>query len=95
MTEVKMHDVVLRWGIILGVAGVLMMVFSPVILGNFGTFHPVEEAPVATAVTTLYTVASIAFLPFSASLVAASLVMRHAESLAARQEARRDEAASG
>jgi hypothetical protein len=95
MTDVKMHEVVLRWGIILGVASVLMVVLSPVIIGNFGTFHPVEAAPVATAVTTLYTVATIAFLPFSASLVAASLVMRHAEALAERKEARRDEAASG
>ncbi|MBJ2119472.1 hypothetical protein I6N91_00590 [Arthrobacter sp. MSA 4-2] len=87
MTEVKMRKTVLRWGIILGVAGVLMLVFSPVIIGNFGTFYPGAGAPVAMAVTTLYSVATIALLPFSASLVAASLVMRHAESLAARKEA--------
>ncbi|TDK26645.1 hypothetical protein E2F48_05515 [Arthrobacter crusticola] len=95
MTDGKMHKTVLRWGILLGVAGVLMLVFSPVIIGNFGTFYPAAGAPVAMAVTTLYSAASIAFLPFSASLVAASLVMRHAESLAARKEVRRDEAATG
>ena len=89
-----MHEVVLRWGIILGVAGVLMLVLSPVIIGNFGTFYPTAGAPVAMAVTTLYSVATIALLPFSASLVAASLVMRHAEALAARKEARPDEPAS-
>ena len=95
MTEVKMRRTVLRWGIVLGVVGVLMLVFSPVVIGNFGTIFPVAGAPVAMAVTTLYSVATTALLPFSASLVAASLVMRHAESLAARKEARPDEAASG
>ncbi len=90
-----MHEVALRWGIILGVAGVLMLIFSPAIITNFGTSYPAAGAPVAMIVTTLSTVATIAFLPFSASLVAASLVMRHAESLAARKETRPDEAASG
>ncbi|WP_299169845.1 hypothetical protein [uncultured Arthrobacter sp.] len=71
----------MRTGIILGVIAVLLVVF-PVLNRNFGTHVIVEGAPIAMVFTTLYAFTAAACLLFSAALVSASLIMRHAESLA-------------
>jgi hypothetical protein len=71
----------MRVGMVLGVIAVLLLAFSPQIMGNFGTTRVIEGAPVAMAVSTTYLLVTATFLPFSAALVAASLIMRHAESL--------------
>lgn len=68
-------------GLILGATAVLLIAFSPQIMGSFGTTRVIEDAPVAMAVSTIYLLVTVTFLPFSAALVAASLIMRHAESL--------------
>jgi hypothetical protein len=41
----------------------------------------VADAPVAMAVSTVYLLVTATFLPFSAALISASLVMRPAEAL--------------
>ncbi len=87
MTGVKMWEVTLRWGILLGVAGVVLVGPGPLIIGSFGTTFPVEGAPVAMTVSIVYSVAIASLLPFSAALVAASLIMRNAEALASNQGA--------
>jgi Na+-driven multidrug efflux pump len=71
----------MRVGVMLGVIAVLLIALSPLILGNFGTTTVVADAPVAMAVSTVYLLVTATFLPFSAALISASLVMRHAESL--------------
>jgi hypothetical protein len=86
MAGVKMWEVTLRWGILLGVVGILLTVMGPLIIGNFGTAFPVEGAPVAMGVSILYAVAIVTFMPFSAALVAAALIMRNAEALASHRE---------
>lgn len=68
-------------GVILGATAVLLIAFGPQIMGNFGTPTVIEGAPVAMAVSTTYLLVTATFVPFSAALVAASLIMRHAESL--------------
>jgi hypothetical protein len=50
-------------------------------MANFGTTTFAEGAPVATVVTAIYLLLTAASVLFSAVLVAASLIMRHAESL--------------
>ncbi len=86
MAGAKMWEVTLRWGILLGVVGIVLTIMGPLIIGNFGTTVPVGEAPVAMGVSILYTVAIVTFMPFSAALTAAGLIMRNAEALAADRE---------
>jgi hypothetical protein len=57
------------------------MVLTPLMMANFGTTTFAEGAPVATVVTAIYLLLTAASVLFSAVLVAASLIMRHAESL--------------
>ena len=71
----------MRAGVGLAVIAVLLVVMSPVVIGNFGTSTFVGNAPVAIFVTTIYLFAPVVCVLFSAVLVAASLVMRHAEAL--------------
>lgn len=68
-------------GIVLGVIAVLMIAFSRLIIGNFGTTIVVGSSSLAVAVSMIYLLVIVSSLLFSAALVAASLVMRHAESL--------------
>ena len=83
----RMLKTTMRVGVLLGVIAVLLIAFSPLILGNFGTTTVVADAPVAMAVSTVYLLVTATFLPFSAALFSASLVMRHAEAL---REVKRD-----
>jgi hypothetical protein len=77
----KMSKTTMWVGVVLGTIAVLLIAFSPLVLGNFGTTTVMEGAPVAMAVSTVYLLVTATFLPFSAALISASLVMRHAESL--------------
>ncbi|WP_199276422.1 hypothetical protein [Arthrobacter sp. CAN_A2] len=72
----------MRWGIILGVVAVALLVLSPVIVANVGTTTLEGASPVSTAATVLVSIIPSVLLPFSAALVGAALVMRHAEALA-------------
>ncbi|WP_104117149.1 hypothetical protein [Arthrobacter sp. B1805] len=68
-----------RWGVGLGVAAVVLMMAWPLILANVGSSDPAQSAPVATMVTTGYSALMTALPLFSAVLIGAALVMRHAE----------------
>lgn len=71
----------MRTGVGLGVIAALLVVLSPLIIGNFGTTTFAEGSPLAMVVTAIYLLVTAACVVFSAVLVAASLIMRHAESL--------------
>ncbi|WP_157940140.1 hypothetical protein [Arthrobacter ruber] len=73
----------MRAGMILGIFAVLLPVL-PILNRNFGTEFVVEGAPIAMIFTTLYVFLAAACLLFSAVLIGASLIMRHAESLVSR-----------
>jgi hypothetical protein len=77
----KLSTMTMRAGVGLGAAAVLLILLTRLIIGNFGTTTFVEDAPVAMVVTALYLLATAACVIFSAVLVAASLIMRHAELL--------------
>lgn len=81
MEAARMSKTTMRVGIALGVIAVLMIAFGPLILGNFGTTLVVGSSPLSLAVSVIYFLVIVSSLLFSAALVAASLVMRHAESL--------------
>ena len=83
MEASKLSTMTLRAGIGLGVIAVLLVVLAPLIIDNFGTTF-VEDAPVAMVVTAIYLLITASCVLFSAVLVAASLIMRHAESLKSR-----------
>ena len=88
MESSTMPKITMRVGIALGAIAVLLIAMGPQILGNFGTTTVVHGAPVAMTLTTTYLLLTLTSLPFSAALIAASLVMRHAESLAPRKASR-------
>lgn len=78
----------MRFGVTLGVAAVVLFALSPFINGNFGVGDGItpmgelwESAPVAVVVSMSYLILVVLCLLFSATLVAASLVMSHAEAL--------------
>lgn len=83
MTASNLPRMCMRTGVTLGLFAVLLPIF-PILNRNFGTDVVVEGAPFAMIFTTLYVFIAAACLLFSAALVGASLVMRHAESLALR-----------
>lgn len=76
-----MSTMTMRTGVGLAVIAALLIVMTPIIVGNFGTTTFVGDAPVAILVTTIYLLAPVVCVLFSAVLVAASLIMRHAEAL--------------
>ena len=82
MGEVRTWEIVLRWGIILGAVAVMVLLVSPVIIANVGTMVVEGASAVSTTVTVLVSMLPTVLLPFSAALVGAALVMRHAEALA-------------
>ena len=83
MTAPNLPKMCMRAGMILGLFAVLLPVF-PILNRNFGTEFVVEGAPIAMIFTTLYVFLAAACLLFSAVLIGASLIMRHAESLVSR-----------
>ncbi|WP_434993573.1 hypothetical protein [Arthrobacter sp. Ld5] len=91
---VRTWEVALRWGIVLGAAAVAILLLSPLIIANVGTMTVEGESAGSTLVTVLVSIVPSVLLPFSAALVGAALVMRHAEALAsaAPRPAARDHA---
>lgn len=73
----------LRWGIVLGVVAVLLPLLSRPIIVNFGTETFASGSTSAALLLTLLLTALPTILGmFSAALVGAALVMRHAELVA-------------
>lgn len=76
----KHWEVVMTWGVVLGLAAVLLIALGPHLVGDVLANR--DGGSVPTAALTLYSVAGTVLPPFSAAFVGAALVMRHAESLA-------------
>lgn len=76
----------MRVGVALGVLAVLLVACTRLIIGNFGTTTLLDGTLLSLAVTLLHAGMITASLAFSAALVAASLVMRHTESLMRHSE---------
>ena len=81
MEASKLATRAMRIGVGLAVIAALLVVVSPLIIGNFGTATFAVDAPVAILVTVICLLAPVVCVLFSAVLVAASLIMRHAEAL--------------
>jgi hypothetical protein len=77
----KLPTKTMRTGVGLAVIAALLVMMSPLIIGNFGTSTFAVDAPVAILVTVICLLAPVVCVLFSAVLVAASLIMRHAEAL--------------
>lgn len=83
MTAEGVRRATLRWGIVLGVVTVLAPLLIQPVIANFGTQSLAGGTNAGPLLFTLLltTLPSVLGL-FSAALVAASLVMRHAQLLA-------------
>lgn len=84
MPERSLSSTTMRFGVILGITAVALVILGPFINGNFGvgdswasTPQPWVTAPVGATVSTAYSLLVQLCVPFSAALVGASLVMRH------------------
>jgi hypothetical protein len=74
----------LRAGIIVGAAGAFSVILAPQIM-QLLMFGPAYSQAPGVAFQTLFQLVTLFFLPFSAALIAASLVMRHLETALARK----------
>ena len=83
MEAPKLSRITMHAGVAMAVAAALLLLMSPFIINNFGTVILVGDAPVAVLVTMSCLLAPVVCIVFSAVLVAASLIMRHAEALKA------------
>lgn len=72
-----MYRRTLRAGIIVGVAGILIMLFTNMFMQNIGTLTYNGANVFFYALTQIYLLVPVACMPFSAALVSAALVMRH------------------
>jgi hypothetical protein len=87
MDETKtssMYRRTLRTGIVVGVIGVLAMLFSNLFMQTFGVVSLNESNAFFVILTQLYLIATVACLPFSAALISAALVMRYLDTAAVR-----------
>lgn len=73
----SMYRRTLRAGIIVGVVGLLAMLFTNLFMQNFGATTFNGENAFFVVLTQIYLLAPLACLPFSAALISAALVMRH------------------
>jgi hypothetical protein len=74
----------LRAGIIVGAIGAFSVILAPQIM-QLLMFGPAYSQAVGAAFQTLFQLVTLFFLPFSAALIAASLVMRHLDTALARR----------
>lgn len=81
MEASKLSRTTMRTGAGLAVMAALLVAISPIIIANFGTATFLGAAPAAILVTTFYLLAPAVCIIFSAVFIAASLIMRHAETL--------------
>lgn len=68
----------MRAGVVVGVVGVLAIFFTAGIVERAG-FNLVNTPALSNILAALWQVITTGFLPFSAALISASLVMRHME----------------
>ena len=64
-------------GIIVGLIGILIMLFSNVFMQNIGTMAFTGSNGFFYALTQIYMIAPVVCMPFSAALVSAAIVMRY------------------
>ncbi|WP_255769740.1 hypothetical protein [Pseudarthrobacter sulfonivorans] len=74
----------LRAGIIVGAIGAFSVILAPQIM-QLLMFGPAYSQALGVVFQTLFQLVTLFFLPFSAALIAASLVMRHLETALARR----------
>jgi hypothetical protein len=67
----------LRAGIIVGVVGLVAMLFTNLFMQNVGATTFNGDNAFFVVLTQMYLLAPLACLPFSAALISAALVMRH------------------
>ena len=72
-----MYRRTMRAGIIVGIAGIVIMLFTNTFMQNIGTLTYNGANVVFYAITQIYLLVPVACMPFSAALVSAALVMRH------------------
>ena len=80
----SMYKRTLRAGIIVGLAGILIMLFSNAFMQTIGTVTYNGTNGFFFALTHIYLLAPVACIPFSAALVSAALVMRHLDTAGVR-----------
>jgi hypothetical protein len=73
----------LRAGIMMGAIGAFAVILAPQIMQAM-TLGPAYSQALSTVLQVAFQLVTLFFLPFSAALVAASLVMRHLESVLVR-----------
>ncbi len=78
-----MYQRTLRAGIIVGVVGILIMLFTNMFMQNIGTLTYSGVNGFFYALTQIYLLVPVACMPFSAALVSAALVMRHLDTTSA------------
>lgn len=85
----SMYKRTLRAGIIVGLVGILIMLFSNVFMQTIGTVTYNGTNGFFFALTQIYLLAPVACIPFSAALVSAALVMRHLDTAGVRPAGQR------
>ena len=80
----KPWQVIMTWGVILGVGAIVLTVLAPQLTGQFGTG---SAAGVAAPywVLALYSMVTVGLPPFSAAFIGAAMVMRHIDAHAPAQ----------
>jgi hypothetical protein len=74
----------LRAGIIVGVVGILSMLFTNLFAQTFGTVSFDGTTAFYVILTQMHLLAAVGCLPFSATLISAALVMRHLDAVTVR-----------
>jgi hypothetical protein len=74
----------LRAGIIVGAVGAFSVILAPQIM-QLLMFGPAYSQALGVVFQTLFQLVTLFFLPLSAALISASLVMRHTEAAIARR----------
>ncbi|MCU1517069.1 MAG: hypothetical protein JWQ75_1790 [Pseudarthrobacter sp.] len=83
-TVSRLPRLTLRAGIIVGAVGAFSVILAPQIMQSL-QFGPAYSQALGMALHVAFQLVTLFFLPFSAALMAASLVMRHLDASLARQ----------
>ena len=83
-----MYRRTMRTGIIVGIAGIVIMLLTNTFMQNIGTFTYNGANVVFYAITQIYLLVPVACMPYSAALVSAALVMRHLDTAGAGRSRR-------
>ncbi|WP_248763535.1 hypothetical protein [Pseudarthrobacter sp. SSS035] len=82
-TVSRLPATTLRTGIIVGVIGAFSIILAPQIMQSL-QLGPAYSQALGMVLHTAFQLVTLFFLPFSAALIAASLVMRYLDGLLAR-----------